>query len=561
MGQRALIAAIAAAAGAGAAALAAGGDRARPTLHEYIDLSSVTPDARLFGAVPAPGRNPEGFSRGDKIVPRPPGDAPPAPTEPIYGRSGADRDTRWRADRQTGPDDALHYVEVFNPSVVPFKRMTALDAVDADYVLSVAQPATADLAIGGDPDPDRDLFWASLVVDLRPGDEVPIPSVAPDMRILSYETAPPVPLVFSKDGADNFYVRSDETGVAGPHRLVFLADADARYFAPDVPGGFRIADIPRGLARPLPEPVRRSADRALRELGLHRGMTVKRAVDLLARTFRAFEAGPLPRSTDDLFWDLFSARAGVCRHRSFAFMVTANALGIPTRYVSNEAHAWVEVWVPDAAGGRWLRVDLGGAALRLDVANASDKAMHRPRGVDTLPQPPEYAGHYTRLEGDVRGLSAEQLAEARSPLPSPGAEPDDPSSADATGEPARPAERTVAPGRSLPEMPASAYEGKVRTAIAVDESPPDAFRGEPIAVRGRLVDADGLGIAGGRVDIYLAPAGRGGDGATRIGRAVTGPDGTYRAHVRVPADLPLGDYEIYAATPGDATYAPALSDR
>ena len=34
---------------------------------------------------------------------------------------------------------------------------------------------------------DRDLFWGSIMVELTPGRDVAIPSVAPDMRILSYE--------------------------------------------------------------------------------------------------------------------------------------------------------------------------------------------------------------------------------------------------------------------------------------------------------------------------------------------------------------------------------------
>ena len=34
--------------------------------------------------------------------------------------------------------------------------------------------------------------------------DIPLPSVAPDMRILSYKVAPNIQLKFSKDGADNF---------------------------------------------------------------------------------------------------------------------------------------------------------------------------------------------------------------------------------------------------------------------------------------------------------------------------------------------------------------------
>src|SRR5690606_17097450 len=54
---------------------------------------------------------------------------------------------------------------------------------------------------------------------------------------------------------------------------------------------------------------------------------------------------------------------GVCRHRAYAFVVTAGALGLSSRLVQNEAHAWVEVFDGDG----FVRVDLGGAALDLDM--------------------------------------------------------------------------------------------------------------------------------------------------------------------------------------------------
>ena len=66
---------------------------------------------------------------------------------------------------------------------------------------------------------------------------------------------------------------------------------------------------------------------------------------------------------------------------------TANALGIPTRYVQNEAHAFVEVWFPMR---KWQRIDLGGSALRMNVSGADNKTLHRPRSDDPFQKPPEY---------------------------------------------------------------------------------------------------------------------------------------------------------------------------
>ena len=63
-----------------------------------------------------------------------------------------------------------------------------------------------------------------------------------------------------------------------------------------------------------------------------------------------------PTGHDDVYLDLALSQRGVCRHRAFAFLVTALHLGIPTRMVVNEAHAWVEV----SDGTLWHRIDLGG---------------------------------------------------------------------------------------------------------------------------------------------------------------------------------------------------------
>src|SRR5439155_17512471 len=88
-------------------------------------------------------------------------------------------------------------------------------------------------------------------------------------------------------------------------------------------------------------------------------------------------------------------------------------LGLPTRLVENEAHAFVEVWFP---GRNWQRIDLGGAALRMEVQGADEKTLHRPRADDPFDKPPQYKQNYTQLEGDIRGLTAQQLADKRKTL-------------------------------------------------------------------------------------------------------------------------------------------------
>jgi hypothetical protein len=52
-------------------------------------------------------------------------------------------------------------------------------------------------------------------------------------------------------------------------------------------------------------------------------------------------------------------KQGVCRHRASIFFVMATYFGVPCRYVANDCHAFVEVWIPDAG---WNIYDLGGCA-------------------------------------------------------------------------------------------------------------------------------------------------------------------------------------------------------
>jgi hypothetical protein len=534
-----------------------------PVLHEYVAPPKGAAEEpanvpKTIGGTPQAGKNPAAARNGEKLVPEPPKSQPRQAGEPVHGTAdfGADRETEARPDYQTGADSTLHYTEVFNPAVLPFKRMSSLDGVRDSYMLHVYDEKLTALPVGGKTTADRDLFWGSLLVDLEPGKDVPIPSTAPDMRILSYEVDPPIAVSFSKDGADNYYVRSDAHVAPGTFRLVFLSDAPVSYFAPSVPKGYTIADASAsGLVRPLPARARVAAIKVLARLGLTAQTPLDRAVDGLVEYFRGFEAGEPPTQTDDIYLDLALSRRGVCRHRAFAFVITAQALGIPARYVTNEAHAFAEIWVPER---QWLRVDLGGAALDMDVNNAGDKQLYKPRAPDAFPKPPSYANNYTQLKGDIRGLSKDQLQDAQKgngPTGSGGS-----SSGNAAGTPPASTDPLApTPGTGLPKLPASAYQGKVASKISVERTDGSGFRGEAVHVAGRVLDDKGKPIANAPVVVYLAPLGAGGDGARMLGETYADAEGRWEAVIDLPRDLTLGKHEVFAATPGDPRHQPALS--
>ncbi len=566
--RRPLAAAVIAATAVGAVAVAwAQVSKPPRKLHEDLPSPGGDTAGPLVGSKPEAGKNPEGFASGDKLLPEPEL-APKARSEEVFGRDGfsTDRQTSSRPDYQTGTDGTLHYVSVFNPDVMPFKRMSSLDGVADDYTAIIRSRALVDVPIGGATDASRDRFWASLMIELKPGQDVAIPSVAPDMRILSYETQPRVPVAFSKDSADNFYVRSDESSAAGQYRLVFLADADAGYFAPQLPRRiFSVAKVRElamrdGLLPVLPAPVLTMARRALVDRGLSEDDELGDAFNKLVYYFRGFEAKQIEHPTGDVFWDLYSNQAGVCRHRSSAFMITANALGIPTRYVTNEAHAFVEVWFPERG---WQRVDLGGAALRMEVQNAADKTIHRPRAEDPFAKPEEYSEGYTQLEGDIRGLSKTQLDEAhKAPGDGPASGEFDELFGDGSGSGSGSGagdedDEPLGPGQG--PYGREPDPAKITPTVSVTLADPVGYRGESLRVEGR-VDWTRGPVGGVRVDVMLSPAGTNGRSPVRIGRSVTAPDGSFSLDAELPAELDLARYELYVSSREDARYNAAISD-
>jgi transglutaminase-like putative cysteine protease len=546
----------------GVAAIAVAGlaqsTASRRKLHEDLPSPSERPTPMIGSGGSG---NPAAFAAGDKVLPKPPADKPgatPAKNEPVLGGGGfaADRQTSMAPDSNTGRDNTLHYVSVFNPDVLPFKRMSALDAVSPDYTLRIAHTALVELSVGGVTDKTRDRFWGSVLIQLTPGVDVALPSVAPDMRILSYEIKPSIAVRFAKDGADNFYVRTDETSASGTYRLVFLADADAGYFAPQLPAGsytsrqVRTA-APAELRAQLPDRVAAAARQTLRNLKIDEDMKLQTAFNALVHHFRSFQPKALPRSSGDIYRDLCDSQAGVCRHRAFAFMVTANALGLPTRFVENEAHAFVEVWFPER---RWQRIDLGGAALRMEVQGADSKTLHRPRSEDPFAKPAEYKQSYTQLEGDISGLTPQQLADKHKSLnqsPASGVF-DTPGSGNAGLQ---------GPDRILPDqgLPAVTRDPKKQSPVLdVRDADANAFRGDQIHIEGRAT-VGGKVLPDHTVDVFLSPAGSLGAGSILLGRAVTDATGTFRADFSVPPTIALQRYDIYLSSPEDAYYNAALS--
>src|SRR6185503_4373124 len=73
-------------------------------------------------------------------------------------------------------------------------------------------------------------------------------------------------------------------------------------------------------------------------VGISRAMRPREVVRKMVAYFRAFSpSNEPPTGKQDIYLDLALTRKGVCRHRAFAFLVTALSIGVPTRMVVNEA--------------------------------------------------------------------------------------------------------------------------------------------------------------------------------------------------------------------------------
>ncbi len=542
----------------------AGAERRGPILHEPIapdPREDVALSVALDGELPAAIQTPHG------AISAPDPERPIGGEESPYSASPPQHvpDAQFHPDRDTRRPDVLPYDDPFSPSTAPFKRLSAYDAVDASYTLSVRDPHTATLPVSMLPPPSaqEELFYADMVIELATGRKVRIPSVGPGARVLRARAGigtQDVPFTLHRDGAENWFI---ESTTAGRVRLVMQLSIPRAAFGGDF-GNPSWAELPP--ASPLPSNAEGAAAEVAARIGVSRAMPPRAVVTKLVSYFRGFaEADEPPKASRDIYLDLALSQKGVCRHRAFAFLVTALHLRLPTRMIANEAHAWVELH----DGRIWRRIDLGGAGRTLSDPLSSNVPYEPPpdpfmwpqgstRGTDLAnrarrPPPPGPA------DGDPQ--SAPSSAPSGLPAPPPGSDPrgafappsaqgaDDPRFA-AGGPLFGPGGALSVPGRPTPK-PQTLDVGpddRPRSTVVMTAAAPDARRGAPFPLRGQVY-ADGEPCGHVTVDVVLR--GRA-IGNVAIGQLATDERGNYEGALVMPQTLPLGDYEVWGYTLGDA---------
>jgi hypothetical protein len=504
---------------------------AGPVLHEPIP-SDPAEDARLGvaieGDLPAAIETPEGLVRAPDPR-RAPAPAPPRPPGAESPVTSAPPNAVFSPDRHTERPDVLPYDDPFTPSTAPFKRLLAFDSVSAQYTLGVRDPRLVAMSSHVLPavDGSDDRFFADLSIDLAPGHPARVPSVGPGAKIVHARAglgAAEVPVRFFRDGADNWFAESETPARA---RLVMELAAPHASFAGNI-GDPSWGDLPR--VPPLPANVARDAAEVAARIGVSRAQSPREVVGKLVAYYRSFvDSQEEPRGERSVYLDLALSKKGVCRHRAFAFLVTALGLGLPARMIANEAHAWVEV----NDGSMWHRIDLGGAGRALEASTIADAPRHEvppdPFAWPTSAEPGDALGQSTRTANASPGSNGNATSSAAS---TPNA---------SSNAPPNPA----APPSPPPPLPHDDRPPSTVTLTLVD---PDPHRSSPLHVRG-AVTAEGAPCAGLLVELVLRDA-RGRE--VPLGALATTADGSYAGAVVVPPSAALGDYDLVARTLGDA---------
>jgi Transglutaminase-like superfamily len=521
--------------GVGATAAAA------PVLHEYIDLGpgNGPVEPSVTGERGAPSRSGSVGPMGAAADADADADAEP-------GGAHAGTDSTFAIDRDTSRPERVSYSDPFTPTVVPFKRAMVFDGVNRKGDLLVQTRELEDVPMLPGPRPNDENFHASFELDLKAGERLPIPSVAPGSRLVLLNREPRVALRVGADSAENWFVTSNTSRHV---RLTLQIVADRRVFGSTYPNvSWRAL---AGKLPPLPAEVKQSALDVARALGIDESASPEQAVAGLVQHFRRFSPSERRPTSHGLalYRELSLTARGICRHRSYAFMITALGLGIPARVALNEAHAWVEVY----DGELWHRIDLGGAADQLEMDDQGRPRHVEPR--DPFAWPDRRESGLAMVERRVTA-SAESPAEGAAGAP-PTALPTDPrmtpSALSSPPPPVAPPPKDNGGAPDDPELepppstlPAPAPAAPTTSNVHLYTGAARAERGRSLFVSGSVQDTE-RACNGARVDVLLGQP-NGND--LPLGSLVSDGRGEFRGNLVIPWNAELGEHTLIAAATG-----------
>jgi transglutaminase-like putative cysteine protease len=515
-----------------------------------IEHELIQPDPRddLALKVLLDGDLPAALETRSGVLHAPDPRAPTAPSDPAFGTGTgpvqSDPDAKFTPDRDTRRPDVSPSNDPFTPSIAPFERLAAYDAIHADYRLAVESPALVALSARSDiaHDGSEEQFFANMEVDVRPGAKVRIPSIGPDARVVHAHAGvagKDVPFRLWHDGADNWFV---EGFARGRIRLVMELTIARGAFG----GEFQIdhwSDLP--AISPLPANAQTSANLVAQHIGVSRSMAPRDVVKKLVTYFRAFvDSKDPPSNSGDMYLDLALAQKGVCRHRAFAFVVTARSLGIPARLAVSDNHAWVEVHDAHA----WRRIDLGGAGN--ETSEPKQTVRYQP------PQDP-FSWPSNASRGEDLARTSATSSGSNSGSQNGGMSTSGSSSASSAASASPSSAASAQNNSSLPTTATvQAKDERPESKVVMTVADTDARRGSALHVNGS-VSADGDKCGNLVVEIILRDDKH---HELTVGSVATDDKGAFSAAIVVPQNVPLGDYDVLAHTAGDARCGVGISN-
>ena len=519
---------------------------AEPVLHEYIDLGPGRDPIEpvVSGQYPEVAPSPRGAGAGSATA----GGAAPGAPGATLNEAGITPGAPFSIDRDTTRPSHVSYEDPFTPTLVPFKRGVVYDSVSRDGELIVRDAHLAPVPSAGVLQPSDEHFYATLELDLQAGVNVSIPSVAPGSRLVMAHSNPEARLSFALDSAENWFVRAER---AGHFSISLQIAADRRVFgSPFRDAGW--SEVGRDLPA-LPPNVKQSALEVARALGVAESARPRDAVLHLVEHFRRFR--PSARRPSGfglaLYREIALTARGICRHRAYAFTITALGLGIPARMALNEAHAWVEV----SDGELWHRIDLGGAAEELEMADAGRPQHVQPRDPFAWPDRSESGSALAERRLAARDAARPRAGDPaasgdpRTPGNDPSAPPSDPED---DGDPAldalqnAPANAAQNPAQDAPRAPPGDEPPLVVSHITFARGARNAERGKALFVSG-LVTAGGHDCPGMSVQIELNDAQ---GNLLPLGTLISDPHGNFAGRLIVPWSAALGDHRLRARALG-----------
>jgi len=327
-------------------------------------------------------KNPDGSTEEEKYTPENTDGPPPSPPDKSDG-----------PENPPGRDEvcARFFLSVNEKDKIPEGRMKRTNVFDvAQWELSqgkmqVSYTKSKNHKIPEQVDGERKGYFYRATVNIKGNEMISIPTIVYGDWISSYSTTPEVKVDFYTNDLGERFVKSPVDII-----LTYIVGIDKPISAvmkhgPGSPTAIKGISLSKLKSEPEYEEKMGIIDSDIKEL---------------CKDFLDNDPNPPPQSSDYGTWvknywkwfafnedssgkrhdpcayqydeeanrklddgdNTFNAmklRMGACRHKASGFFCLATYAGVPCHYVTNDCHAFVEVWVP---GIGWNMYDLGGCS-------------------------------------------------------------------------------------------------------------------------------------------------------------------------------------------------------